>query len=116
MDPALAGLDPALSDSDSESTNSNSDDVLKPGDIRVTVRNNGPNKSIIIESTCFDGVCRLPLEETGPDRKYKCALTSENQVFAGEFETRCDLVAAVSAFAETAAGSKTSTDIKRFLM
>jgi hypothetical protein len=113
-------LDTALAGSDSDS-----DDVLKPGEIQVTVRNNGDHKSIIMESTDFSGVCRLPLEKTSPNPQYSCALTSAQGVFAGEFETRCDLVAAVSAFAETAAsgsktaasGSKTSTaSIKRLLM
>jgi len=127
LDSTLVGLDPVLSDSDSESensdsnsesANSNSNDVLKPGDIRVTVKQNELDKSIIIKSSYFEGVCRLPLEETGPDKNYKCALTSAKKVFAGTFETCDDLVAAVIAFAETAAsGSKTSTaSIKRLLM
>ena len=114
LDSTLTGLDPALSDSDSES-----DDVLKPGKMRITVRDNGSGKSIIIiESGCFDGVCRIPVDETTPDGKYRCALTSENEVFAGEFDTRGELAAAVIAFAKTAAsGSKTFTaSIKRLLM
>ena len=110
LDPTLAGLDPAFSDSDS-------DDVLNPGDIRLTVKNNGQNKLFFIESTYFNGVCRTPLEETASDGKYTCALTSANEVFAGTFETRGDLVAAVMAFAETAASeSNTSTaSIERLL-
>ena len=117
--PSSSDLVPVLSelesDSNSNISDSGSEDSLGPGDIRAEVTDHKSTQVIVFHSDFFDGICRIP--HTAQE-KFTCALTSENTVFAGSYDTRCELSTAVIAFVTTAAiEKKVSTNvIKRLLM